>query len=118
MTSESPKPTPEASVEYHTPDVEIFEDNEALTVAADLPGVASRDLDVSLDDCRLTVTGRVTDESSATGPARAYRRRFVLEDPSRFDVEHITAVLRHGVLELRLPKAEQAKRRQIPVTVH
>lgn len=116
MSTEAPTVTTEP-VEYHTPDVEIFEDNEALTVTADLPGVPPENLEVSLDAGYLTLTGRVASPADR-GPARAYRRRFVLRNADRFDTEHITALLRHGVLELRLPKVERAKRRQIPVTVH
>jgi HSP20 family protein len=110
----SPPPT-----EYLRPAVEVFEDEHALTVTADVPGVAPGDAEVSLDDGYLTVVGRLG--STPNGGAKralAYRRRFALSDPARFDPEHITAVLRHGVLEVRLPKVEKAKPRQIAVTVN
>src|SRR5262249_27318168 len=98
------------------PPVEIFEDDQALWVSADVPGLAPADVNVALDNGRLTLTGRVakTDRS----PERTYRRSFTLVDPARFDTDHITAVLRHGVLELRVPKAERAKPRSISVTTH
>ena len=99
--------------DYVSPAVEVFEDEQALWVSADLPGVAPGNVDVALDRGYLTVTGRADN-----GIKRAYQRRFALTDPSRFDTEHISAVLRHGVLELRLPKSAQAKPRQIPVTVN
>jgi len=104
-------------VEY-SPAVEIFEDNEALWVSADLPGVAQGNVEVALDAGYLTVTGRLAQETNGATVEGAYHRRFALSDPSHFDTEHISAVLRHGVLELRLPKAAQAQRRQIPVTVN
>jgi HSP20 family protein len=104
-------PTP---AEYLTPAVEIFEDDQALFVTADLPGVEPGNVEVALEHGYLTVTGRVADPTAE----RAYQRRFALSDPSHFDTEHIDAVLRHGVLELRLPKAEGLKRREIPVTVN
>jgi len=109
-------------VQYLAPDVEIFEDEQALVVSADVPGVAPGNAEVEFEGGYLTVTGRVANESNGAQAEskvqRAYRRRFTLADASRFDTEHISAVLRHGVLELRLPKAEKAKRRQIPVTVN
>ena len=105
-------------VDYVTPDVEVYEDDQALWVSADLPGVGPENVEVSFDDGCLTVTGRSNGADPAPKVARAYRRRFALNDPSRFDTDHISAGLRHGVLELRLPKAEQAKRRQIPVIVN
>jgi HSP20 family protein len=103
-------------VEY-SPAVDIFEDKDALWVSADLPGVAPGNVEVSLDAGYLTVTGRLP-KTNGSDVERAYSRRFALSDPSRFDTEHISAVLRQGVLELKLPKAAAAQRRQIPVTVH
>jgi len=106
----------EPRTEYLTPPVEIYEDDHALWVSADLPGVAAGDVEVALHDDLLTFTGRVGQSDDAT--RRAYRRRFTLSNPSRFDTEHISAVLRLGVLEVRVPKAERAKPRQVPVTVN
>ena len=104
--------------QYIRPDVEIYEDDQALWLSADLPGVGPEHVEVSFDDGYLTVTGQTNGVQPAPKTARAYRRRFALTDPSRFDTDHISAVLRHGVLELRLPKAEKAKRREIPVSVN
>ena len=85
-------------------------------MSADLPGVAPGNVEVSLDAGYLTLTGRLPKTNGDV--ESTYHRRFALTDPSRFDTEHISAVLRNGVLELRLPKAAAAKRRQIPVTVN
>lgn len=106
-------------VDYVTPAVEIVEDEQALTLTADLPGVGPGNVEVSLQDGHLTLVGRVERRANGTPKvARAYRRRFTLSNPSGFDTDHISAVLRHGVLELRLPRAEKAKPRQINVTVN
>ena len=102
-------------VEYVTPPVDIVESEQALTITADLPGVAPGSVDVSIDGDQLTLVGHVSEDSKQP---RAYRRRFALRDPARFDTEHVSAVLKHGVLELRLPRAEKAKPRQIAVTVN
>jgi HSP20 family molecular chaperone IbpA len=118
-TPETAQPTAPEQVYVRTPEVEIFENDEALWVSADMPGVAPGNVDVSLDDGTLTVDGRVADSDRAEPKtARHFRRRFALRDLNRFDTEHISAVLRHGVLEVRLPKAAQARRRQIPVSVN
>ena len=102
-------------VEYITPSVDIIESEQALTITADLPGVAPGSVDVSIDGDRLTLVGRVSDDAKHP---RAYRRSFALRDPARFDTEHVSAVLKHGVLELHLPRVEKAKPRQIAVTVN
>jgi HSP20 family protein len=115
-TKDIARPEPQRLL-YRTPAVEVFEDDQSLWVSADLPGVAAADLEVTVDDGVLSVLGRIGGSDDA--PVRhAFRRQFTLTDPNRFDAEKIEAVLRHGVLDLRLPKSEQAKRRQIPVSVH
>jgi HSP20 family protein len=68
MSTETPTVTNEP-VEYYTPDVEIFEDNEALTVTADLPGVAPENLEVSLDAGNLTLTGASRPPRTVARPA-------------------------------------------------
>jgi len=116
MTSQEPVRTEATERVEYSPAVEIFEDKDVLWVTADVPGVAPGNVEVSLEAGYLTITGKLA--SNGAGVDSAYRRRFELSDPSRFDTEHISAVLRHGVLELRLPKAARAQRRQIPVTVN
>ena len=107
--------------DYRTPAVEVFEDEQAVWISADLPGVAPGNVEVAIDDGVVSLIGRIT-PPKANGETpkvvHAYQRRFTLTDPNRFDTDHVTAVMRDGVLELRLPKTERAKRRQIPVTVH
>lgn len=102
---------------YHrTPEVEIFEDEQALFVSADVPGVEPGSIDVAFDDGVLSLTARVQPRQSGEA-ATEFRRRFTLREPSRYDADQISATLHNGVLELRLPKSERSRRRQIPVTV-
>lgn len=95
-----------------TPEVEVFEDDQALFLSADVPGVEPGQVDVSLDDGVLSVTARC----EHAGVVTEFARQFTLREPARYDAEQISATLRHGVLDLRLPKAERARRRQIPVS--
>ncbi|MDX2170529.1 MAG: Hsp20/alpha crystallin family protein [Deltaproteobacteria bacterium] len=113
----SPTPEPER-VFRRTPELEIVEDDQALYVAADLPGVAPGDVEVSLNDGVLALRGRARQGSNGSTIVTEFVRQLTLRDPARYAGEQIDAVLRHGVLELRIPKHERAKRRQIPVTVN
>jgi HSP20 family protein len=106
----------EPRVFRRTPDVEVYEDDQALFVSADVPGVEPGHIDVSLDEGVLSVTARVEAQGEA-GTATEFSRRFTLREPSRYEADQISANLRNGVLELRLPKSERTRRRQIPVTV-
>ena len=103
-----------------TPPVDIFEDSDAITVLADMPGVKSGDLSIDLHEGVLTITGhgQLQDGSNEVAVAEEYaagtfQRSFMLSET--IDQGRIQATLRHGVLRLRLPKAEQAKPRQIKI---
>jgi len=103
-----------------TPPVDIFEDPNAITVLADMPGVKPGHLEIDLHEGVLTITGHAdapdgSNEVAILEEYRAgtYQRSFTLSEA--IDQAQIQATLKHGVLHLRLPKAEQAKPRQIKI---
>lgn len=105
-------------IEYQAPDVNIYETAEGYTLEADLPGVAKDGVEVSLDQNTLTIIGRRKHRHPEGVHYREsvpadYRRVFEL-DPV-IDTGRIVARVEDGVLTLELPKAEQAKPRQIAV---
>lgn len=104
----------------YSPAVDIFETEDALTLLADLPGVKKEDLDIDLDDRRLTITGLVDGEEprfrslySEYGVG-GFTRSFELGDT--IDRKGISAALKDGVLTLVLPKADRLKPRKIEVS--
>ena len=110
---------------YYVPEVDIFEDETALKLWADLPGVGDQTVEVELRDDELTIHGKVSlDDYEGLSPLTSeynvghYLRRFNLVDAASFDAEKITAKMNNGVLELTLPKAERAKRRRIPISTN
>lgn len=104
----------------YSPVVDIFETEDALTLLADLPGVKQEDLDIDLDDRRLTITGLVDSVDTRFRPlyeeygVGGYTRSFELGDT--IDRKGISASLKDGVLTLVLPKADRLKPRKIEVT--
>ena len=103
-----------------TPEVDIFESEEALTLLADMPGVAADGVTIDLDDGVLTITGEVkpwedSDEMDVLVEFEIgkYYRQFTLSE--MIDQKRIEANLEDGVLRLTLPKAEKAKPRKITV---
>jgi HSP20 family protein len=104
----------------YTPAADIFENESAITVLADMPGVKAEDLRIDLHDSVLSLSGRVTPIEAAgeTDVLREYRagtffRRFTLSET--IDQAKIDAKLVDGVLRLELPKVEKARPRQIAV---
>ena len=104
--------------QYITPPVDIYETAEGLVVTADLPGVAKEALDVRVENHLLTIRGKTAHIGSGDPVYREYGlvnffRQFELNE--RVDTSKISADLKHGVLTLTLPKAEEAKPRKIEV---
>jgi HSP20 family protein len=104
-----------------TPPVDIFEVDEGLAVVVDLPGARKEDVDVRVEEDTLTIQAKTPVKESPYdlrytefGLAN-YFRQFILSD--KVDRDKIEAQMRHGVLTVRLPRAEAAKPRQIQVNI-
>ena len=103
-----------------TPAVDIFENDNAIMVLADLPGAKAQDLKIDLHENILTLTATVESPQGEKeiDVFREYEwgtffRQFTLAED--IDQAKIVAELRDGVLQLQLPKTEAAKPRQITV---
>ena len=103
------------------PPVDIFENEDAFIATADLPGLDKKDIEVSLEDNVLTVSGeRSYDKTDTEGSFRrveraygTFRRSFTL--PTGVDAAKVDAHFDNGVLTLTLPKSEGAKSRRIEI---
>jgi HSP20 family protein len=106
-----------------TPLVDVEETPEHFVLRADLPGVSPRDVKVNLMGDTLTLRGerKSGSESSQGNLLRCERvqgvfeRSFTLGAPVRAD--QVSATFKDGVLEVRVPKAEEARLREIEVKV-
>jgi HSP20 family protein len=106
-----------------TPRVDIEETSEEFILKADLPGVAQKDVKVTLLGDTLTIRGERKQESATNGVGQhrverihgTFERSFTLGAPVRSD--QVKAQVRDGVLEVHVPKAEEARVREIEVQV-
>ena len=109
------------SVADWTPAVDILEEKERFVLRADVPGVRPDDIDVSMDNGILSVSGERhpiarDDESGVQRIERAtgrFLRRFTL--PETANAEAITAKCADGILEVTIPKAPEVQARRITV---
>lgn len=104
------------------PPVDVIEDANGITLFADLPGVPKDKLSLHVEADTLTIEGEVAlempegmESSHAEVSLPRYRRVFTLS--KELDTEKVAAELAHGVLKLRIPKAEHAQPRRIEVKV-
>jgi len=103
-----------------TPAVDVKETDAALTLFIELPGITKQDIDISLENRILTVSGErrfdEDDRESFRRVERAYgkfTRSFRV--PADVDGGKVAASFEDGVLKLELPKTEAAKPRQIKI---
>jgi len=101
------------------PDVEVCEQNDQVRVCFDVPGVDESNLQVEIEEGALTVRGERHDERRSDPGRRrselhygAFTRRVAL--PEGIDADAARAILRNGVLEIRIPLHRREPRR-VPV---
>lgn len=104
------------------PAINAYANQDDVVITAELPGMKSEDLDVSLHRDAVTLSGeRQTDIEEARAYHRRERRqgRFVrtLSLPFIVDPNGVEASMTNGVLRLKLPRAEEDKPKRINVNV-
>jgi HSP20 family protein len=104
------------------PPVDIRETEEAYLVTAELPGLTKKDVDVTVENSILTLSGERRWEKSSESETyhrmeRAFgrfSRSFTL--PHQVEADKVKANFKDGLLTVSIPKAEQAKPRRIAIT--
>ena len=108
---------------FWAPPVDIIDEKDHIRIRADLPGLKKEDIEVSADNGILTIKGekkeeKETKEKDYVRSERyygAFHRSFSL--PTGVDAQKVNASYKDGVLEVALPKREDAKPKQVKVEV-
>lgn len=107
-----------------SPSLDVFEDEEKVTVQVELAGLKKDDIDISLEDDVLTIAGeRKSEKEAREGESfrreriyGSFRRSITL--PSAVKADSVAAAYQDGVLTITLPKAEEAKPRKIEIELN
>ncbi|MFN3416863.1 MAG: Hsp20/alpha crystallin family protein [Caldimonas sp.] len=104
------------------PPVDVIEDSTGITLYADLPGVPRDRLNLRVEGDTLSLEGEMQlalpqgmTPSHAEVQLSRFRRTFTLS--KELDPDKVSAELTHGVLRVRIPKAEHAQPRRVEVRV-
>jgi HSP20 family protein len=104
--------------------VDLYQDKDAFTVRAELPGFRKEDIGVDLADGILTVTGHRKcetkadkKEKEAATTIQENRVSRAISLPENVDLDKIRANYENGVLTVTLPKREEVKPKQIAIEV-
>jgi HSP20 family protein len=102
------------------PSTDIYEEEGQFVLKTELPGIDKKDLEITLEGDRLTVKAEKKDETTrdATHHTREryygqYFRSMIIPYPVK--EEEVSATIENGVLEIRLPRAEEIKPKRIEV---
>lgn len=105
------------------PAIDIYDSKDNLVVKADLPGLSKDEIDVSIQENILTISGEKKRESKVKEEDYFREERFygsfhrAITLPTEVDRTKVQANFKDGVLELTLPKKEEAKPQQIKIDV-
>ena len=103
------------------PAVDVYEDNDNLIVRAELPGMKKEDIEISLHENIITVSGERKNEKKYEGAKTSREERFFgrftrsISLPKAIDGGRVKANYKEGLLTVTLPKAAEAKPRQIQI---
>lgn len=105
------------------PSFDVYEEKDELVIKAELPGVKKEHVDITLEDGELTIKAEKKEEEVGEGVRFYTRGRYYgtytrsLSIPFPVKDGEISATFDNGVLEVRLPKAEEAKPKRIELKV-
>ena len=105
-----------------SPALDLYETGDHFVAVVELPGMRKDVIDISLHDGTLTISGDRKRESNNNGEAAQRTERYVgtfrrsIALPTRVDSSKVTATYDDGILKVTLPKAEDAKPKQIQVS--
>jgi HSP20 family protein len=117
---------PENVFEGWTPKVDMSEDDNNYHINMELPGLTKDDIDVTVENGLLNVEGERKHESEQGGENKDFHRveRFYgqfqrsFRLPEGVNDKDINAEFKNGILHLQVPKGEEAKPKQIEVSVN
>jgi HSP20 family protein len=105
-----------------SPALDLYQNADNIVAVVELPGMRREEIEISLHDGMLTISGERKREASNDAKAERteryigkFRRSITL--PTRVDANKVSASYRDGILTVTLPKAEEAKPKQIQVKV-
>ena len=109
--------------QFFAPDVDVKDEKDRIVVKADIPGIKKEDLSISVKDDLLTLKGERKESQEKKEKDYYYSERFegsfvrTIELPSGVKAADVKATYKDGVLEITLPKDENAKPKEVKVQI-
>jgi HSP20 family protein len=106
-----------------SPALDLYQSHDNVVAVVELPGMRKEDIEISLHDGTLTISGErklQSDNGEEAERSERYIGKFrrSIAIPARVEANKVAATYRDGILTVTLPKAEEAKPKQIKVNVN
>lgn len=114
----------ETPMQAWAPALDVHEDKDQFTISLELPGVDRKDITVSIENGHLVIAGErkaeTILETTEVHRQERYYGKFsrALALPTAVAADKVKAAYKDGILTVTLPKAEEAKPKQIDVSVN
>jgi HSP20 family protein len=114
---------PSRAVTLQMPAVDVYEEKDDVIVKAEVPGLSKEDLDVTLTESTVTIKGEKKKEEEIKEKNYYRNERSCgsfarsIELPAEVKTDHAKASFKDGILEIRLPKTEEAKKKTTKVKI-
>ena len=105
------------------PSLDVYEEKDAVVVKAELPGMKKEDIEVNLTGETLTIKGEKKEDKEVKEDNYYRRERSygsflrTVALPCEVKSDEIKASFKDGVLDIRLPKTEEAKKKSVAVKI-
>jgi len=105
------------------PAVDVYEEKDDVVIKAEIPGLSKEDINVQVTDSTLMIKGeKKRDEEIKEDDYYRCERTFgsftrAVALPSDVKADQVKASFKNGVLEVRLPRTEEAKKKAITVKI-
>lgn len=90
----------------------VREDEEALELKVDMPGLSKEDVKVSVEENTLVIKGEAEKETEETEQQRRYSSRIELT-PNEYKIDSIKAEMKNGVLKVTVPKLKHDQKKDV-----
>jgi HSP20 family protein len=108
---------------FREPAIEVYEEKDDVVVKAEIPGMKKENLEINISGTLLTIKGEKKQEEEVKKKGYYYSERSygsfmrTIDLPKEVQIDKAYANFKDGVLEVRLPKTEEAKRKEVKIKV-
>lgn len=111
--------------EFPKNEMDMYEEGDNIIVKVKAPGFKEKNIDISIEDNTLTITGKEESEEKEENKKRKYFRKEFrsqsftrkIDLPYKVQTDKVKAELENGIIKVTLPKSEDVKPKQIKISL-